>query len=457
MFAVDKSSYVDPHGYVFRTERGLFRAIRPASEPFYRELLGKGTVERLVAAGFLIDTKITSDIATKVSETLVLQHREVRPLTYCVEWSPSMLRDAALLTVDLADALVDEGCTLQDAYPWNVLFDRATPVHVDLTSIVPADDRLIWPAYAQFQSFFLRPLHLSAMGRGEAARALQMESVGGVSLGTFLRYAHLRARLRHPGWDIGAAADRFIRDRPALRQRIRDLSRKGTARLTPALRRRFFAGLRRDLQGFRFRGAGDIWARYYQEIPGWVDRKAKVEAVTAILRRLSPASVLDLGCNTGLFSLIAADTGARVLSVDTSEACIDSLYREARARKLQVTPVIGDVLTPVPAFGFMAEQFPSFPERATSDTVLCLGLMHHLHIAGRQPIPAIAAMLARLAERTLVFEFVATDDANVERIESSRVIDYTLDSVLAALQRHFPSIETLPSDRDTRRLLVCSK
>ncbi len=134
-----------------------------------------------------------------------------------------------------------------------------------------------------------------------------------------------------------------------------------------------------------------------------------------------------------------------------------ALYREARARKLPITPVIGNVLTPTPALGFMAEQFPPFIERAKCDVVLCLGLMHHLHVTGRQPIEAIAAMLARLTGRALVFEFVASDDANVERIESNRVIDYTLESVLAALGGHFRTIETLPSDRDTRRLLVCRK
>ena len=457
MIAIEKSSYVDPNGYVFRTEQGLFRAIRPAVEPFYRDLIDKGAIGRLVGAGLLIDTQPLAGGMERVDETLVLRHREIWPLTYCIEWAPSMLRDAARVTVDLADALVDEGCTLQDAYPWNVLFDGARPVHVDFTSIVKQDERLIWPAYVQFQSFFLRPLHLAQMGRSELARLLLQDSVIGISLETFLRYARTSSRLRHPGWDLAAAVDRMIQRRPALKARIHDLSKKSAVRLSPALRRRFFSGLRRTLDGFSFRAAGEIWERYYQEIPEWVDRKAKLEALRAILARLTPRTVLDLGCNTGTFSLIAAEGGARVLSIDSSEACIEALYREAKARNLPVTPVIGNVLTPPPAFGFMAEQFPSFVERAKSDTVLCLGLMHHLHITGRQPIAAIAGMLARLAERALVFEFVAKDDANVERIESNRVIDYTLDSVLAALQQHFRTVEPQASDRDTRRLIVCIK
>jgi SAM-dependent methyltransferase len=388
---------------------------------------------------------------------MVLSHREVRPLTYCIEWAPSMLRDAGRTTIDLAETLAEENCTLQDAYPWNVLFDGARPVHVDFTSIIKADQRLIWPAYIQFQSFFLRPLYLAQMGRGELARGLLMNSVSGISLETLLRHARLPARLRHPSWDLSAAADRLIQKRPTLKARIQELSRKGSAHLTPALRRRFFQGLRRNLEGFDFRTAGEIWARYYREIPDWVDRKAKIEAVRTILDRLAPVSVLDLGCNTGLFSVVAAEAGARVLAIDSSEACIEALYREAHARGLPITPVIGDVLTPSPAFGFMAEQFPSFIDRARSDTVLCLGLMHHLHITGRQPIAAIAGMLARLAERALVFEFVARDDANVERIESNRVIDYTLETVLAALRAHFATVDVQPSDRETRRLIVCRK
>ena len=457
MFAVEKSSYVDPNGYVFRTEQGLFRAIRPAVESFYRRLLDSGMTGRLTAAGLLVDTQPVPGGVDGVPEKLVLRHREIRPLTYCVEWAPSMLRDAGRVTVELAEALVDEGCALQDAYPWNVLFDGASPVHVDFTSIVAQDERLIWPAYVQFQAFFLRPLHLAQMGRSELGRALLQDSVSGVSLEAFLRYARPSARLRHPAWDLAVAADRMIQNRPAIKARIQELSKKGAVNLTPALRKRFFSGLRRTLDSFRFRAAGEIWECYYREIPDWVDRKVKLDALRNILASLAPPSVLDLGCNTGTFSLIAAEAGARVLSIDSREACIEALYREASARKLRVTPVIGNVLTPPPAFGFMAEQFPSFIERAKSDTVLCLGLMHHLHITGRQPIAAIAAMLARLAERALVFEFVARDDANVERIESNRTIDYTLESVLEALRRHFPSIDIMPSDRDTRRLLVCRK
>jgi SAM-dependent methyltransferase len=367
-----------------------------------------------------------------------------------------MLRDAALLTIDLADALVQERCTLQDAYPWNVLFRGAQPVHVDFTSIVPEHPSLIWPAYAQFEACFLRPLYLAEMGRADLARALLHDSVNGVSLETLLRHSTLGARLRHPGWAVSAAVERIVQRRAGLRQRVRDLAKRSPAAVSASLRHRFFAGLRREIESLRLRSSGE-WARYYDEIPAAVAEGRKAEAVGAVLDRLRPATVLDLGANTGRFSLMAAQTGASVLAIDSSEACCEALYGQARRRRLSVTPLVVDALLPTPSFGFMARQFPPFVERAASDLVLCLGLMHHMHVTGRQPLDAIARLLGELSRRDLVLEFVAANDANVERIESNRVIDYGLQDVRGALARHFTRIEEVASDRETRRLIVCSR
>ena len=91
------------------------------------------------------------------------------------------------------------------------------------------------------------------------------------------------------------------------------------------------------------------------------------------------------------------------------------------------------------------------------DTVLCLALMHHLHITGRQSFERIAELLNDVTGRHLIFEFVARDDANIPLLPQRRHIDYSLESVVAALGRHFKDIDVRSSDRATRRLLVCRK
>ena len=133
------------------------------------------------------------------------------------------------------------------------------------------------------------------------------------------------------------------------------------------------------------------------------------------------------------------------------------LFEEASRTGLPITPLISDVICSTPAFGFMSRQFPSLMERAKADLVLCLGLMHHIHITGRQSLDRIAQLVASLADKHALFEFVANDDDNNVLITANRTIDYNLESVKESLGSVFSSVEERPSDRKTRKLLLCTK
>lgn len=61
---------------------------------------------------------------------------------------------------------------------------------------------------------------------------------------------------------------------------------------------------------------------------------------------LSGKTVLDLGCGAGATSLILAELGANVVSVDASPVAIASLESRARARGLDaIRPVVCDAMT----------------------------------------------------------------------------------------------------------------
>ena len=71
-----------------------------------------------------------------------LRHERLRVLTYPYEWTFSMLRDAALLQLDLSRAALAEGVLTKDATSYNVQFDGARPVFIDLGSferLVPGE------------------------------------------------------------------------------------------------------------------------------------------------------------------------------------------------------------------------------------------------------------------------------------------------------------------------------
>jgi SAM-dependent methyltransferase len=456
--AVDASSYVDPNGFVFHHEGHVYRAIYREAADLYRGLLDDGTIERLCAHHHLVATAVADLVLQDARVGLVLRHETIRPLSYCVEWCPSMLRDAGLAQLDLALAVLERDLILQDCYPWNVLFRGAEPVVVDLTSIVRAETSLIWPAYEQFQAFFVRPLALALMGKGNVARALLANHISGISIDDLHRNAGGVYRLLHPSLAIGYHANRIVQKKPALKRRLQQSMANSKRAVDRRARERFLGKQRAVLERMRTAThASDVWSAYYSEIEATVDKDAKVRAVRDAIGRLRPATVVDAGCNTGVFSLVAAESGARVVALDSSEACIERLYAKAKTGSLAVTPLVVDLCAPTPPAGWMAKQYPGLIDRVRSDLVLCLGLMHHLHIAGRQSFPRIADLMDALSARHLIFEFVAEDDASNELIGRGRDIRYTLDEVRAALALRFPRIEVRDSDRPTRRLLLCEK
>ena len=454
---IDASSYVDPQGFLFRHDGQIYRCIRAEARELFEQLRKTGLLARLEREYGLVATTATGLRVEGEPKGLVVSHPCIKPLSYCSDWCPGMLWEAARVTLDLAIELADQDLILQDAYPWNTLFDGARGVFVDLTSIARPDPAALWPAHEQYESYFWRPLVLMSEGKGQAVRALLTNNIQGIDLETFTRLASAKTLLRHPGTVIARAIEKRLQSNAGLKAKARDMARNSAMQTKPEVRRKFLERLRKRLTPLRRTPKGDCWTHYYDEIDSSFDKQAKLKSVGRLLDNYVGATVLDLGCNTGVFSIEAAKRGIRVFSVDASESCIDLLYETARTENLAITPLIADIACPTPAGGFMGAQYPPLFERVRADTVLCLGLMHHLHINARQSFERIAALLNEVCTSTLIFEFVGLDDANISLLSGLRKIDYSLDSVRAALGTHFPSIETHDSDRPTRKILLCRK
>lgn len=455
---IEKSSYVDPNGFVFLCDGQIFRAIHEHAKDFYMDLFKKGVIDKLVKRGHLVASEIVNAPYDVLFSKLVLKHKRIYPVSYCVEWCPSMLKDAALATINLSLELVRDNCQLQDAYPWNILFDGTKAVHIDFTSITPTDGRLIWGAYEQYQSFFERPLQLANVGKGQIARALAFNNISGITLELFDQNVGAFYKSLHPSMFIKSKIDKSIQSNHHVKNKLKRFIDEKNVLITPQIRERFFQGLLRKTEKIFVNSANKVWQDYYEEIPDYIVTEKKKRNVTQIISQVVPRSVLDIGTNTGCFAVEAAKYGAQVIALDSNEACIEHLYRLAKEQHLNILPLVVDIVCPTPQFGFMGEQYPSIFERVKQcDLVLCLGLMHHLHIACRQSFTRIAELLARMSGKFLIFEYIDKDDANNVRIESNRVIDYSRKMVVEALSSFFEEFTYFPSDRPTRELILCRK
>jgi len=175
------------------------------------------------------------------------------------------------------------------------------------------------------------------------------------------------------------------------------------------------------------------------------DRRAfaeKEKFVQQAFAQSQPKSVLDLGTNTGHFSLLAATQGAHVVAIDTDAASLAALWAQARLRQAKVLPLVVNLARPTPATGWRNLESLSFLERARGkfDLVLMLAVLHHLLVSERIPLDEILDLVAELATDRVIIEFVPPGDPMFQVIARGRDAlfgDLTRQSFEAALQHRF--------------------
>lgn len=102
----------------------------------------------------------------------------------------------------------------------------------------------------------------------------------------------------------------------------------------------------------------------------------------------------------------AARTGGKVIAFDSDASCVSQLYREASSRKLNVQPLVMDLLNPTPAFGWRNQRYPSAIQRLKADMVFAFAVVHHLVISQWQNFDRVVQLLSDFAPVHLLVEFV---------------------------------------------------
>ena len=148
----------------------------------------------------------------------------------------------------------------------------------------------------------------------------------------------------------------------------------------------------------------------------------KESFVRAALDEFRPRRLLDVGCNTGHFSHVAAANGSGVVAIDQDPRVVGELWRQARAQNLNILPLVVDLTRPSPGVGWRNNEHESFLDRARGsfDAVLMLALVHHLLVTERIPLSEILALAADLTRDLLIVEFIAPDDPMFQRLTRGR-------------------------------------
>ena len=344
---------------------------------------------------------------------MLVEHEKLRFPSFPYEWAPEMLCAAGRLTLDLAEELLAEGFGLKDATPYNVLFRGAQPVFVDVLSFERRDrGDATWLPYAQFIRTFLLPL-LSNKYLGLRLDQTLLSSRDGLEPESVYRWLKASQKVRPPFLGLVSLPTWL-----ASKGNSSGIYRKKS--LTDPEKAKFilnalFRGLRRSLERVEpSEGAKSKWSNYLKENTYSGEQfVAKERFIEDVLARFAPRRVLDVGCNTGHFSLMAARSGASVVAIDTDPVVVGALWRRGHCEGLDILPLAVDLTRPSPPTGWRNLECGSFLDRARGsfDAVFMLAVVHHMLVGERVPIDEILDVAAELTRELLVIEYVGPEDS----------------------------------------------
>lgn len=442
------ASFRDPSGYLFERDGVLLRSVQPSYASHYDQLMASGLYAALVERSLLIPHE---ELEPGENAYRLLRPERIAFISHPFEWSFGQLQDAALTTLRVAGLALRFGMVLKDASTYNVQFHRGAPIFIDTLSFERYSEGAPWVAYRQFCQHFLAPLALMAHRDVGLSQLLRIH-LDGIPLELARKLLPARAWLNlHLLLHIRLQAGFQRRYAKATAPvRARSLSKKSLQNL--------IASLQSAVAKLRWRAGGTPWAEYYAGDSYSEDAfSSKREIVARYLDRADPASVWDLGANTGVFSRIAADRGIPTVAFDVDPACVDRNYRDARRQEETcLLPLLMDLSNPSPAIGWALSERESFVERRSADLLMALALIHHLAIAHNVPLAHIAQLFARLAEYAIV-EFVPKPDAKVQVLLANRedvFPGYSEAGFEAAFRAHYTIEERSPIRGSERTLYL---
>lgn len=414
----EPTSFRDPGGRLFRRDDRIFREVNATGLVSLDAALASKSVRDAIDHGHFVKTEIVS----RTESSALAEHEAIPFPSFPNEWPPETLHAAAELTLDFALALAEENLGLKDATPFNILYRGPQPVFVDVLSIEPRDPHdPLWLARAQFIRTFLLPLAaVRDFGIPLAQSLFQRE---GIEPESFYQMLSPAARLA-PGYLSLVSLPVWMGARKKDDASIYQPRRAEDPEKSAFIYRSGLRSLQKSLARFAPSSRQSNWTNYMAADCSYTsDQFAEKERfVSDVLREFAPKRVLDVGANTGHFSVIAAKAGAIVVAIDGDAAVAGEIWRRAHSENLDILSLVVNLAQPTPATGWRNSECPSFLDRANGefDLVMMLAVIHHMLATERVPLAEVLDLAADLTRDLAMIEFVDFEDPMFRRLSRGR-------------------------------------
>ncbi|MEM7069628.1 MAG: class I SAM-dependent methyltransferase [Pseudomonadota bacterium] len=435
----DQGSFRDPSGRVFRAGDEIFRTVSSLAKDHYEYVKSTGVLNDLIKRSQVVDTAEVDATAFKNApeDTFkVLKHEKIPFVSYPYEWSFPLLKDAALLHLNIQIEALNRGVSFSDATAYNVQFKGINPVFIDTLSMREYREGELWSGHKQFCEQFLNPLLLRSMF-GIPHNSWFRGNLEGIETEKFanlipwwknfsinvLTHITMQARMQRNA--VGVSKDAMDK------AQSKGLSKNAYIHILHQLRD-WIAKLQPKDTG------STVWQDYEQtHTYNSEEEEAKRRFIGEFCDAVRPEMILDFGCNSGEYSEVALSSGAkRSIGFDFDQGALERAYARAKAKGMDFLPLYLDAANPSPSQGWNSEERSALNARDKADALIALAFEHHLTIGRNIPMDRMVDWLTSFAS-TGVIEFVQKSDPTVQQLLMLRediFDDYNEENFVRCLQ-----------------------
>lgn len=422
------------------------------------------------------------------------------PISYPFEWSINMFKDAILLHLKLNIALDKYDLCLKDSLPNNIVFNYSKPVFVDFLSIVKKQDLrnekwlnnekkfndLRMAIFEQMMlPFMIIPFIAYAQNKPDLARFL-------------LKNKACNAGGQTPKFeDLNINLNSF--KQPCFIKKIKNIFKKNKITKNNNVENliehilnirnysfiEFHQKLISLIEKIDVSPPASNYDSYYEskkenfnfdDKSNWKNKQNVVYESIKVNDEIK--TILDLGANTGWFSMLGESLNKKVIAIEIDESSIDKIYKTSLLTQPNILSIQGSFLDiESVVFGDFLDDpiyknqdfkkipiFTSMLERFKSDLVMCLALSHHLILGEGLEIKKVIKQLAELTNKTLVLEHIELDDELIKNdpnffknIAKFNRQNYNIDIVIKEAMNYFSSYVIKDSHPNSRKLIIFNK
>ncbi len=457
----NKGSFRDPSNRIFESEGKIYRAIFNSGKSDYINIQQSGIIQKLINKNYLIDTdeldrrnKLYSHEELK-NVYIILKHKKIPFISYPYEWCFEQLKKAAIFHLDLQLYLLENNFNLKDSSAFNIQFIGGEPIFIDFFSLQKYNDGDYWIGYKQFCENFLNPLYLSFKKNVQFNHIIRsnLEGISSTTLNNLLSFkdklslnvfSHIVLQSRYE--------KKVLLDEKSSIKKFKKLKKLPKKNLISMI-----TIIKNWIKKFNIQNKKSTWSDYsvintYKDF----EKKKKIDIVKKFTNKIKPNLLVDLGCNTGDYSIAALENGANyVVGFDFDIESLNKSYD----RSPNFLPLWFDAANPSPDQGFMQKERDGFERRVKSDALISLAFIHHLVIAKNISVKMFVEWISKISQFGLL-EFVPKNDETIQKmLISKRDIykDYNIDNLIKYLEYDFKIVSIDQVSESGRKIIEYSK